>query len=103
MDTSKAIKQIPFGKFFDINGEDKELINNLRLIKFEEVKPMEPDFLYLLEDIETGKHYCVHEPGSVGYDNARDNFIGDGYKGIKEIRPKNADWYQTHWIYELTK
>ncbi len=103
MDSSTALSKIPFGKFFDVNGSDKELVKNLKLIKFEEVEPMEPDYFYLFEDSDTGNHYCVHEPGSFGHDEELDKFIGTEYKTRNEIKPKNSDWYQTHWIYELTK
>lgn len=103
MDGSKIISQIPFGKFYDINGKDKDLVSHLRLVKYEECEPMEPNYIYLFEDTETGKFYCVHEPCAAMPEGAFESFIGNDFKGIKEIKPKSADWYQTHWIYELTK
>ncbi len=102
MDNSN-ISQIPFGKFFDLNGEDKELLKSLILLKFEEFDPMEPDFFYLLEDTETGKYYGVHEPGAANHDDDFNKFIGAEYKLVKEIKPKNKDWFQTHWIFEYSR
>lgn len=97
---------LPFGKFYDINGLDRDLLPNLRLIKYEEIEPMEPEFLYLFENEKTNKFYCVWEKDmnlSAGTENVIKDFVGKEYKQITPVAPKNSDWYQEVWMYELLK
>lgn len=64
---------------------------------------MEPDVYYLIENTKTGMFYCVHEPGLEVVEGALEHFLGNEFKIIEEIKPKNTDWFQTHWVYVVVK
>lgn len=98
-------KQIPFGKFFDINGADNDMVNHFELLKYHSTDTPEPTTLFLFKTNMPNKFYCVWGIDGLHSDWTEsdfDDFIGTSFNHIKSIPPKSKDWHQTHYVYELT-